>query len=35
KTTIFEFIEVWYNRQRLHSSLGYCSPAEFEQPSGH
>jgi transposase InsO family protein len=35
KTTIFEFIEVWYNRQRLHSTLGYCSPAEFEQPSGH
>lgn len=27
---IFEFIEVWYNRQRLHSSLGYRSPAEYE-----
>jgi putative transposase len=27
---IFEFIELWYNRQRLHSSLGYLSPAEFE-----
>jgi len=35
KTVIFEFIEVWYNRQRLHSTLGYCSPTEFEQPSGH
>jgi putative transposase len=35
KTTIFEFIEVWYNRQRLHSTLGYFSPAEFEQSSGH
>lgn len=34
RTAIFEFIEVWYNRQRLHSSLGYCSPAEFEQSSG-
>jgi transposase InsO family protein len=35
RTTIFEFIEVWYNRQRLHSSLGYLSPMEFEQSSGH
>lgn len=31
RTTIFEYLEVWYNRQRLHSSLGYCSPAAFEQ----
>jgi putative transposase len=31
RTTIFEYIEVWYNRQRLHSTLGYLSPAEFEQ----
>jgi putative transposase len=35
RSTIFEFIEVWYNRQRLHSSLGYLSPFEFEQSSGH
>lgn len=34
-TTIFEYIEVWYNRKRLHSSLGYLSPVEFEQQSGH
>ncbi len=27
---IFDYIEVWYNRQRLHSSLGYGSPAECE-----
>lgn len=27
---IFEYIEVFYNRQRWHSTLGYCSPAEFE-----
>ncbi|WP_152966225.1 IS3 family transposase, partial [Ornatilinea apprima] len=31
----FEYIEVWYNRQRLHSSLGYLSPIEFELLSGH
>ena len=28
---IFEFIEVWYNRERLHSSLGYRTPVEYEQ----
>lgn len=30
---IFEWIEVFYNRQRMHSSLGYMSPACFEQKS--
>jgi transposase InsO family protein len=35
RTAIFEYIEGWYNRQRLHSSLDYLSPAEFELPSGH
>jgi len=35
RTTIFEYIEVWYNRNRLHSALGYCSPVEFECRSGH
>jgi putative transposase len=30
RSTIFEYIEVWYNRMRLHSTLGYCSPVEFE-----
>ncbi|AQS60349.1 transposase [Desulforamulus ferrireducens] len=28
---IFEYIEVFYNRIRLHSSLGYMSPVEYEQ----
>lgn len=30
RTAVFEFIEVFYNRQRLHSSLGYLSPLAFE-----
>ena len=30
RTGIFEFIEVWYNRERRHSSLGYCTPVEYE-----
>lgn len=29
--SIFEYVEVWYNRQRRHSSLGYLSPAAFEE----
>jgi putative transposase len=35
RTTIFEYIEVWYNRKRLHSTLGYLSPLEFERQHGH
>ena len=31
KTKIFEYIELFYNRQRRHSTLGYLSPAEFER----
>lgn len=31
KAEIFEYIEVFYNRERLHSSLGYKSPSEFEE----
>lgn len=32
KASVFEFIEVFYNRVRRHSSLGYVAPAEFESP---
>ena len=31
KRSIFEYIEVFYNRQRRHSALGYLTPAEFEK----
>lgn len=31
KSSIFEYIEVFYNRRRLHSTLGYVSPADFEK----
>lgn len=30
KQDIFEYIEVFYNRRRRHSALGYVSPQEFE-----
>jgi len=30
RADIFEFIEVFYNRQRLHSALQYSSPADYE-----
>jgi putative transposase len=31
RRAIFRYIETWYNRRRRHSSLGYLSPAEYEQ----
>jgi putative transposase len=34
RANIGEFIEQYYNRQRLHSALGYRSPEEFERESG-
>ena len=30
RSALFEFIHVFYNRQRRHSALGYISPSEFE-----
>ncbi len=30
KIEIFEFIEIWYNRNRIHASLGYLTPNEYE-----
>lgn len=30
KSVVFEYLEVFYNRQRLHSSLGYVAPEVFE-----
>jgi putative transposase len=31
RAAVFGFIEIWYNRQRLHSSLDYVSPVKYEQ----
>ena len=31
KSAIFEYIEIFYNRKRLHSTLGYLSPMEYER----
>ncbi|MGD0219772.1 MAG: IS3 family transposase, partial [Acidimicrobiales bacterium] len=31
RRAIFEFVEVFYNRQRLHSSLNYLTPVEYEE----
>lgn len=31
RLAIFDYIEVYFNRQRLHSTLGYLSPLEFER----
>jgi transposase InsO family protein len=33
KAALFDYIEVFYNQQRRHSSLGYLSPAQYERAS--
>ena len=35
RSEVFEYIEVFYNRQRRHSTLGYLSPARFETITHH
>lgn len=30
RAVLFEYIEVWYNRERLRSSIDYLSPADYE-----
>ena len=31
KTALFDYIEIFYNRKRKHSSLGYLSPSDYEK----
>lgn len=35
RADVFDDIEDWYNTRRLHSSLGYRSPAEYEATIRH
>jgi putative transposase len=35
RTEVFEYIEVFYNRRRRHSTLGFLSPAQFETITHH
>jgi putative transposase len=35
RAAVFEYIEVWYNRHRRHSVLGYVSPVQYEQQLHH
>jgi putative transposase len=31
RTAIYKYIEVFYNRRRRHSALGYLSPSDYER----
>ena len=35
RTTLFDYLEIFYNRERLHSSLGYRSPLDYEKQLDH
>jgi putative transposase len=35
RTELFEYLELFYNRQRRHSALGYLSPRAFERRLDH
>jgi putative transposase len=34
RAAVFEYVEIFYNRQRLHSGLGYRTPAEARASMG-
>ena len=34
RRAIFEYVEVFYNRRRMHSALGYLSPVDYEAEHG-
>jgi len=34
RSAIFEWIEVFYNRERLHQTLDYVSPTRYEEQTG-
>jgi putative transposase len=34
RLAIFEYIEAWYNRTRLHGSIGYITPQRCEEIAG-
>jgi len=31
KDKLFDYVEVFYNQERMHSAIGYAAPAEFER----
>jgi transposase InsO family protein len=35
KSAVFDYVEAFYNRERRHSTLGYVSPAQFEETEPH